>query len=189
MHNLWSTPFLKTKSDIELTNAAVTSILLNYDMKNAPSDFGSVNILDSDDEAIINFKNGVIYPAFNSFLKQTLNKNILDWSNHRLKGWLAGSSDNYSLAYHNHRGAQVSAVFYLFCEEQNSGGRISFTDPRQNSNRGYDSTFEPWFDDMSFIPKTYDIAVFPSFLYHHVSTYRSNIRLAMPVDLFLHTHS
>ena len=189
IQQLWPTPVYRSKFDIELNNNLINALLLNYDMRNAPSDFGDVNILDSSDSAIFQFKDEVIYPAFNSFLKETLGKQITDWGGHRLKGWIAGTSDNYSLAYHNHRGAQLSAVFYLLCEEQNRGGQITFTDPRQNSNRGYDESFEPWFEDLSFIPKTGEFIVFPSFLYHYVSTYQSNIRLAIPVDLFLHNKS
>jgi hypothetical protein len=42
-----------------------------------------------------------------------------------------------------------------------------------------------WFKPLKLNPKTGDIVVFPSYLYHHVQTYNSNIRLALPVDLFL----
>jgi hypothetical protein len=106
-----------------------------------------------------------------------------------MKGWLAGTGNDYSLNYHNHRGAQISAVFYLLCEDHNKGGNIAFTDPRQNANRGYDENFTPWFNDEILKVKSGDIVVFPSFLYHFVSTYRGSMRLAMPVDLFLHTNS
>jgi hypothetical protein len=160
-------------------------LLIDYDMTNTPSDFGQVNILDNPAEEVVAFKNNVIYPAFNKFLKETLGKEIDDWSSHRLHGWVAGATKDYSLNYHNHRGSQISAVFYILCEEKESGGQITFTDPRQNANRGYDSSFLPWFEHMSFTPESGDFVVFPSFLYHFVSTYQSNIRLAIPVDLFL----
>lgn len=187
IQNLWATPFFKDKAASDITSRMVTALLQEFDILNAPNDFGTVNVLDSKHPDIVEFKQTVVYPSFNKFLKETVGKDISGWAGHRMHGWLAGSGHDYSLTYHNHRGSQISAVFYLLCEEHNSGGRITFTDPRQNSNRGYDESFFPWFEDVHFIPESGDIAVFPSFLYHHVATYQSNLRIAMPVDLFLHT--
>jgi hypothetical protein len=113
-------------------------------------------------------------------------KEISDWRNHKIHGWLAGSGTNYSMPYHNHRNAQLSAVFYLLCDDQRDGGTIYFTDPRQNANRAYDKEFFPWFADLKLTPKSGDAVVFPSFLYHYVTTYQGFMRLAMPVDLFLY---
>lgn len=190
IHNLWPTPVYRTRIDTTIAEEMANALLFNYDMNKFPSDFGKINVLENPDESIITFKKNVIYPAFNSFLSESLNKHITDWQGHKMKGWIAGTNNNnYSIGLHNHRGAQISAVFYLMCENQKSGGDITFTDPRQNSNRGYDESFMPWFENLSFVPQTGDIIVFPSFLYHYVSTYQHNIRLALPVDLFLHTHS
>jgi hypothetical protein len=184
---LWATPFMRTKAPADLIEEVATNILLEYDITNMPEQFGSVNVLESENPVLQRFKNELVYPTFNTFLQETLNKSIEDWGGHRMKGWVA-SYNNSGLAYHNHRGSQLSAVFYVMCEETDMGGEITFTDPRQNSNRGYDESFMPWFEHLSLVPKTGDVVVFPSFLYHYVSTYKSNIRLAIPVDLFLHTN-
>lgn len=189
IEQLWPTPFLKDKAPLEVVDGMVSALMQEYDMINAPSDFGSVNVLDSDHPDVVKFKQRVVYPAFNKFLQETIGKEISDWSGHRMHGWIAGVGRDYSLSHHNHRGSQISAVFYLLCEERNVGGQITFTDPRQNSNRGYDQSFLPWFKDVRLTPESGDIVVFPSFLYHHVATYQSNMRLALPVDLFLHTQS
>lgn len=186
---LWATPFLKDKAPSDLTNKMVSALLQQYDLTNAPNDFGSVNVLANEHPDIVGFKQDVVYPAFNKFLQETVGKDISGWSGHRMHGWMAGSGRDYSLAYHNHRGSQISAVFYLLCEEQDMGGQITFTDPRHNSNRGYDESFFPWFQNVQLTPVSGDIVVFPSFLYHHVTTYQSTLRLALPVDLFLHTQS
>ena len=166
----------------------INHILYNFDVKLPPSDFGKNNILGEETEAVQTFKNCVVLPAFDAFLNESLNKSIKDWASYKIHSWITGTGRDYSINYHNHRGSQISAVFYLLCEEISSGGLITFTDPRQNSNRGYDERFEPWFDHFSIMPKSGDIVVFPSFLYHFVSSYQGNIRLAMPVDLFLHNN-
>lgn len=186
VENLWATPVLRTRMSEELAGIVSTKILLDQDMMNPVSDFSTKGILDASEE-MVRFKEEAILPAFNSFLRNTLGKELEDWASYRTHGWLAGTGNDYSINYHNHSGAQLSAVFYLLCEEQDSGGQITFTDPRQNANRGYDSNFSEWFKHLSFTPKSGDIVVFPSFLYHFVSIYQGNIRLAIPVDLFLHT--
>lgn len=186
--DMWPTPMLKTTMDNQYALPFLSRLLADYNMADAPKDFGQVNILDNPAEEVVTFKKNVIYPAFDKFLVETLGRKISDWSSYRMHGWVAGTTKDYSTSYHNHRGSQLSAVFYLLCEEKEAGGQISFTDPRQNANRGYDESFMPWFQHMSFIPESGDLVVFPSFLYHFVSTYRSNIRLAVPVDLFLHTN-
>lgn len=187
IQNLWSTPVLTDSMDTSARDNFLNMLLTKYDISTPPSDFGQVNILNDDCDEVNEFKQKVIYPAFNNFLQQTLGKQIEDWESHRLHGWITGSGKDYSINFHNHRGAQISAVFYLMCQE-NLGGKITFTDPRMNSNRGYDESFLQWFNHLTIEPKSGDIVVFPSFLYHFVGTYQGNIRLAMPVDLFLRTN-
>ena len=88
------------------------------------------------------------------------------------------------MPYHNHRGSQLSLVYYVLSEKTETGS-IHFTDPRHNANRGYDMKFLPWFEGLKLTVETGDLVVFPSFLYHYVSTYLGNVRIAIPVDLFL----
>lgn len=186
IENLWSTPFLQCKMPEDSRERILNHIFSEYDLKRPPSDFGSINILD--DSFAKEFKNEVIVPAFNSFINQSIGKDLKDWDSFKMHGWITGTGKDYSLNFHNHRGAQLSAVFYLLCEEQNEGGVITFTDPRMNANRGYDSSFLPWFQHKVITPRSGDIVVFPSFLYHFVTTYQSNIRIAMPVDMYLFTN-
>ena len=188
MQNLWPTPFLKTRISDETRSELLDYLLVTQDIFNSSGESINRNILDDDCELIQNFNHNVVLPVFDSFLKESLGKSISCWKNYSLKGWLTGSGQNYVSSFHNHKGAVLSSVFYLLCEENDVGGEIYFTDPRQNSNRGYDNQFSPWFEPLSFIPKSGDVAIFPSFLYHYVATYRGNIRIAMPVDLFLYTN-
>ena len=188
IQNLWPTPFLKTNFSEEMKNNLVNYLLIKHDIFNSSGDLSNTNILDDESNLIQDFNDNVAIPMFNSFLKNSLGKDICCWKSHSLKGWLTGSGKNYASNFHNHKGAALSAIFYLLCEEADVGGEIYFTDPRQNSNRGYDNHFSPWFESLSFTPKDGDVVIFPSFLYHYVATYRGNIRMAMPVDLFLYTN-
>lgn len=188
IQNLWPTPFLKTRMSDETRSELLNYLLTTKDIFNSSGESNNTNILDDDCELIQNFNHNVVLPVFDSFLKESLDKSLSCWKAHSLKSWLTGPGKNYVSNYHNHKGSAISAIFYLMCEEVDVGGEIYFTDPRQNSNRGYDNQFSEWFDHHSFTPKSGDIVVFPSFLYHFVATYRGNIRIAMPVDLFLYTN-
>jgi hypothetical protein len=189
IQNLWPTPFLKTNFPEKINNDLSNHLFLKYDFFNnvGPDAIAteSRNIFDDKSKIIKIFKDQIVIPLFDTFLKESLNKDLSFWKGYALKGWLTGSGKNYSSEFHNHRGSSLSAIFYLLCDDVDVGGNIHFTDPRQNSNRGYDMNFISWFENYTFVPKSGDAVVFPSFLYHYVSTYKGNIRLVLPVDLFL----
>ena len=184
---LWSTPFYQSKMDDDVKDALIQKLLIDYDIFNPPTDINKINLLEDTCKEIQDFKNTQVIPAFDEFLKLSLDKSLNDWNGYSLNGWLGGSGKDYSMRLHNHSGAQLSAVFYLMCEDIDQGGEITFTDPRHNANRGYDASFNEWFNPLIVTPKSGDILVFPSYLYHQVSTYKSNLRLAIPIDLFLYT--
>lgn len=189
MLNLWSTPFLITHSNDEVRERFVNYLLQEYDTFNPPTDLNKINILHDQSPEVQDFVSKVIKPSFEQFLNDSLGLSFSDWKGYKLNGWITGSGRSYSLQHHNHAGSQVSAVFYLLTDTVDDGGAITFTDPRQNANRGYDSKFSTWFNPLKIQPKGGDIVVFPSYLYHFVETYQSNLRLALPVDLFLFTES
>jgi hypothetical protein len=181
--NMWPTPVYFGKTSVDKTYELAQYLLQDYEMNSQK------NVFDLDSPILNEFKENVVLPAFNNYLRNTLNKSIDDWGGHKLQGWVMSYSNDTSLDYHNHRGSQVSGVFYLLCDDSTASGSITFTDPRQNANRGYDLSFKEWFEPYRTIPKSGEIVIFPSFLYHSVSTYRSNIRIALPVDLFLFNNS
>lgn len=186
LNNLWATPMMyDSMNNEQLRNEVCNYLFQNENSFSASEEFGETDILNDGSEVLDRFKNQIVLPAFDNYLQQTIGKSISDWGDHRLKGWLTRVNKDYSLAYHNHSGAQVSAVFYLMAEELQSGGTIVFTDPRQNANRGYDDKFSQMFKHAVIQPKSGDFVVFPSFLYHYVTTYQSCLRIAMPIDLFL----
>jgi len=187
--NLWSTPILQRKMSDFLREEFINRLMQDYDIFNPPSDYSKTNIFDNQATEIQQFLYGEVLPSFEEFCNLTLERNLGDWQGYKINGWVTGSSKNYSMNLHNHSGAQFSAVFYLLCEEQERGGEIAFTDPRHNANRGYDRSFSSWFDPLVITPQSGDILVFPSYLYHTVLTYHSNLRIAMPVDCFLFADS
>jgi hypothetical protein len=189
MNNLWSTPVLVSESDDALRERFVNYLLQNYDVFNPPTDLNKINILEDKADEVREFVDCIVKPAFEQFLNSSLGLSFNDWEGYRLNGWLTGSGKKYSMSHHNHAGSQISAVFYLLCEDVGQGGRIIFTDPRQNANRGYDRKFSEWFAPLEIVPRSGSIVVFPSYLYHFVETYQSNLRLALPVDCFMFADS
>jgi hypothetical protein len=182
--NLWPTSILVGQiEDEELLNDSLDYILTNYEML-VGRESSNDSVLESD--GLKQLKEKVFLPHFDTYLKETSGKNIDFWK-YRLNGWVASYTEGSSLDFHNHRGSQLSSVLYLIADEKDVGGEICFTDPRQNANRGYDLNFNGWFDSFKVKPKCGQIVIFPSFLYHYVSTYKSNVRLALPVDCFLYT--
>lgn len=183
--NLWPTTILIDEvTDKKLLDSVVSYIDCNNSLFSIKESSGK-SILDFPE--LLDLKNNVFIPAFDNYLQETCNKSLNDW-NYMFHSWLVPYGQGQSLNYHNHGNSQLSAVLYLINDESASGGDIHFTDPRQNANRGYDSNFKHLFESFSFKPKIGHLVVFPSFLYHYVSTYHSSIRLALPVDCFLYTN-
>jgi hypothetical protein len=59
-------------------------------------------------------------------------------------------------------------------------------DPKANANRGYKmNVWGEMFEPVRLKTPSYTFAVFPSFVYHQVTQYAGNMRIAIPVDLFI----
>lgn len=181
----WSTPiYTDTILDNKLLDKTTNYILSNYgDGIKVNANLLDENILEN--KNLLEFKDNVITPAFEEFYKKEFNVNLNEKKYH-LKAWIAGKTFSYSMPSHNHSGSQLSAVFYLLCEENDKGGELVLQDPRFNANRGYKDEYNKWFNNEIVIPQTGQFIIFPSFLYHNVKTFFGKIRLAMPVDLILY---
>jgi len=87
---------------------------------------------------------------------------------------------------HNHSGSPFISVFYIYADdEKDVGGELILNDPRTNANRGYSEDFQKIFQSIKHKPITGDVLVFPGYVYHAVNPFMSNLRVAIPVDLFL----
>lgn len=186
INNLWPTPVLvDTVTDTELLTQFVEELFQTINFFTPPSDFQNDDILSRDSVIIKKFKEQVVIPTFNRYLETVIGDNLNNHKKFRMRSWITGTGAGYYIPVHNHSGAVVSSVFYLFCEEKNSSGEIALLDPRINANRGYDGKFKNLFAEETHCPKSGDVLMFPSFLYHYTKPFDGKHRLAMPVDLFL----
>ena len=178
----FGTPVYDTKIRSQAAKDTAEYILINYNSSNKKSsNVSGDNIFD--DEGLIKFKNDEVIPTFKrycSYFNIDLEKRDYD-----LRGWVTGYGTNYAMPKHNHSGSHLSAVFYLLCEETN-GGDLVLHDPRTNANRGYKDEFLDMFKPVRITPKTGQVIMFPSFMYHNVETFNGKMRLAMPVDLIMY---
>jgi uncharacterized protein (TIGR02466 family) len=193
---LWPTTVLHdTVKDHALLESLTQELMTEMaaDMSRTPSShpmtYDDSNIFDMDSAVIQKFKQTVIMPAFETYMQEAYGCSLADYQT-SFKSWIVSYTNGRHMPSHNHPDSQISAVFYLLAEEPNSGGNIVFQDPRSNANRGHDSIIkERAFNNVTHTPKTGDILVFPSYMYHYVEPFSGIMRLAMPVDLFLTKHA
>jgi hypothetical protein len=135
--------------------------------------------------ALKQFLKDHVIPAFEKYCKEVYNYELKPGT-FKLKSWANNGAEKYSLGFHNHSGAQLSAVFYFIAEDTyHNGGKFKFHDPRFNANRGVISEFKFKHDDYQILPASGDFIIFPSYLYHSITTFYGVTRLIMPVDLFI----
>lgn len=167
----------------ELTNALIVNPIFS-DARSGK--LGEINLLDLNIPEVDLWIQKEVYPAFDSYIKEIIGKSISDFSNYKFKAWITGVRGNYHLMLHNHSCSNISGTFYLLCEDQDQDGELVFCDPRGNANRGYNNDiWQQEFNYTRISPKTGDIYIFPSFLYHFVIPSSSKLRICVPVDLFL----
>lgn len=83
--------------------------------------------------------------------------------------------------YHNHKGSMLTGIIYIDIP----GGDIELHDPRSNANRRMGKVAKSGhFDPITLSPKTGDVVIFPSYVYH-VGTPNMHPcpRLLMPFDV------
>ena len=185
-NNLWPTPvYLDKIKDEKLVEQVCQEILLNVDLSTPLTEFQEYDILHDGPEIFQIFRDQVVLPSFETYLKNW-NLSFKDFSNKkRIRSWLTGAYSGYNIPIHNHSGASLSAIFYLLVDNHMQGGDLVFLDPRLNANRGYEDQFKPLFENKLYSPNSGEVVVFPSFLYHQTMPFSGSIRLAMPVDLFV----
>lgn len=180
-NKLWPTDVYLGNIDSKICDITSKYIFENYDLNSFNSDFQKTDLLNNE---LTFFRDQVVFPEFKKYLNYW-NIDIDAFPDKRVKSWITGSQTGYMVPIHNHSGATLSCVFYLFAEEKNFGGELVLADPRTNANRGYKDHFKPLFENKHYLPNTGEFIIFPSYLYHHTVPFTGNIRLAMPVDLFL----
>ena len=179
INHLWASPVYKTSISEEQANSLLNDIMSVEDISEPRP-----NSLDNDLSERVPLLKQLAVEKFSEYLKLAHNKNLDDYY-YKLSAWLTGSSGGYSMDLHNHSGSPFVSVFYLMCEEKDSGGELVIQDPRTNANRGYLPDFQEHFAPVEFTPASGDVIIMPGYLYHSVKVYKSNMRFAVPVDLLL----
>jgi hypothetical protein len=125
------------------------------------------------------FRDQIVMPSFYEYLDRI---GITD--EYKIKSWITGYGTMYDIGIHNHSGSHYTSIFYLYCSDEDCGGELIMLDPRVNANRGYLPQHQGQFKPTIYSPKTGEYIVFPSYLYHHTTTFTGKLRLALVVDLF-----
>lgn len=178
MNLAWPTQIYKTSINSDICGQIATQILSIEDVLKPQGDWTS-NLIDR-----IPLLKEVATEKYTLFFQDVydFDLNSIEFS---LKAWLTGTTSGYNMATHNHSGSQYVSVFYIMAEEETSGGELVLQDPRFNANRGFMKPFIDDFLPIEHLPKTGDVLIFPGYVYHYVKQYSSQLRLAIPVDIFL----
>jgi hypothetical protein len=185
--NLWPTEVMFGKLESSDIQDVSLELLTNLDLISTPGGISDTNLASDQFNLPIlqQFLKDHVVPAFEKYCREVF-KYELQPGKFKLKPWASNGADKYSLGFHNHSGAQLSAVFYFIVENTaQHGGKFNFHDPRFNANRGMISEFKFKHDDYQFMPASGDFIIFPSYLYHSITTFHGVTRLIMPVDLFI----
>lgn len=180
---LWPTNVYIGNIEEKILNETFQDILINLNT-NKKNEFQTFDILENGSKQLKEFKDKIVWPAFSNFLMDQ-NIDIKKFPQRRLKSWITGENKNYVIPVHNHNGASISGIFYLFVSEQDCGGELILIDSRVNAGRGYKEDFSTWFENKFYSPKTGQYILFPSHVYHQTLPFTGNTRLGVVVDLFL----
>jgi len=179
INQCWSTPIYKTQITLNQCEELVQEILLTTNIKKPQSEYDGGLLTDK-----IPLLKDLAIEKYSEFFKEVFNNDLNDMS-YEFSSWLTGSCKGYSMNIHNHSGAQFAAVFYVLSDDIDKGGELVAYDPRANANRGYSGKMAEMFEPIEYAPQTGDVIIMPGYVYHSVKTYHSNLRLAVPVDIFI----
>lgn len=184
LNMLWPTPVLLHKLPAGATDDIATEFMMTDKLDLHAGEKTGADRMANPTPTIAKFRDEHIVPSFEKYMNEVFNDTLTNYEL-RMKGWLTGSGINYGMPPHGHSGSQLTAVFYVLAEEDHAGGEIGLIDPRGNACRGYEGVMREQFFNYQHLPKTGDVLIMPSFLYHYVVIYHARLRLAFPVDLFL----
>tara|TARA_B100001057_G_scaffold501300_1_gene623546 strand:+ start:35625 stop:36197 length:573 start_codon:yes stop_codon:yes gene_type:complete len=179
INQCWSTPIYKTQITLDQCEELVQEILLSTNIMKPQAEYDSGSLTDK-----IPLLKDLAIEKYSEFFKEVFSIDLNDMS-YEFSSWLTGSQKGYSMNIHNHSGAQFAAVFYVLSDDIDKGGELVSYDPRANANRGYFGKTAEMFKPIEYAPKTGDVIIMPGYVYHLVKTYHSNLRLAVPVDIFI----
>lgn len=82
--------------------------------------------------------------------------------------------------YHGHDYSFLTGIVYL--TPQNTG--LILHDPRMNAARGFPDQFRQQFEDVTIVPESGDVVIFPSYVYHSTMVHNGmQPRVVMPFNV------
>jgi uncharacterized protein (TIGR02466 family) len=132
------------------------------------------------------------FPQTNAFLNEHILPRMLAYLNdcwgldavqYTYNAWVRVTTDGQGMKLHEHSGSVLSAIYYpMAC----SGGAINLVDPRGSACRGYPTQVRnDHFNLFSEVPKEGLLVIFPSYLQHYVDGHDKDMRVSIPVDIYL----
>jgi hypothetical protein len=188
LNNIYPTKVWLGRTDKETCNTLAAEILADGNQSQTQiyndSDYND-NLFGKNNNIINNFRDSVIVPDLDNYLRNTINRPLSDFKNYEISAWISKHTDGEFVSRHNHWDGQISAIYYIMIDETDKEGTLWLQDPRPNANRGYGPQFEEWFTTLKYQPQVGEYIFFPSFVYHYVCAIKSSIRLAIAVDIKL----
>jgi hypothetical protein len=185
INKLWpTTVMLEQIENKEIIDNVAETIIANFNLQTPPIDGDDYDVLRDGGEILQDFQKLVVEPTFEKYLQEVFGLDLAGCKGHYFRAWLTGPYTGYSIRPHNHSWSCISAVFYFLCNERDVGGELILMDPRVNANRGYEEPMKSLFAEQKFLPNTYDVIMFPSFMYHYTLPFKGTLRVAMTVDFF-----
>jgi hypothetical protein len=191
LNNLYPTPVWLGQTDADRCNILAAEILADTDRDSNRLIYNdgdrNENLFAKNNQVLNDFRDTVVVPDLDNYLRQTINQPLSHFREYKISSWLSKHTEGEFISRHNHWRGQLSAVYYLMIDENDTAGTLWLEDPRPNANRGYGPNFESWFTTRKYQPRVGDYVFFPSFVYHYVCAIKGSIRLALAVDIELST--
>lgn len=175
---LWYTPVYKTSISKLQAEQLIVALMMKQSTS-IPANDSNSNLIDD-----IPLLEQLAEEKFGEYISEVYDLNLSEMD-HSFRAWLTGSKNGYNMELHNHSGAPLVSVFYLLAEESDQGGELVMHDPRANANRAFPRQLISEFDPVVHTPSSGEVLIFPGYVYHSVRRYDSQMRLAVPVDLFI----
>lgn len=131
------------------------------------------------------------FPQIHQHLREKVVPRMLDylydvWGledvRYSYNAWVRVTTGGEGMKLHEHSGSVLSAIYY----PMSSGGAINLVDPRGSACRGYPTAVRNrHFNLFSEDPKEGLLVIFPSYLQHYVDGHSTEMRVSVPIDIYL----
>ena len=179
----WSNHILHANiNDDEYTDLLSMHILCNIPFTHRDPYFNDEVLLEDfhkEDAVFVKYKE-YVRQYVDQYIKQVFDLDDLDYY---VKTFLVTNEIHTRTTLHNHQGAFISGVVYINVDEDS--GALIMHDPRFNACRSQPPEITKMFQPVEILPKSGDIIIFPSFVYHETHISKSSVpRILIPFDVY-----